>query len=113
MSRSEAEEKLELDRLVKILLKHITLHSIRNGRGVFNITNFEAIANDILEAGYLPVEPVQLEVLSDKAIINLAMVSRYYVGSKEEKAFIECVKNIIQATLAHNEAKGQLYRRKE
>ena len=51
---SEAEEKL-----IKILEEHITLHSVRQGYGVFNITSFEEIARGILEAGYLRVEPVQ------------------------------------------------------
>jgi len=67
----------------------------------------------IRETGYHLVEPVQLEVLGDEVIDNLAKVSRYYVGKSEERAFTECVKDILQAAIVHNEAKfGRLYKEK-
>jgi len=57
----------------------------------------------IEKAGYLPVEPVQLEVLGNEEI------RKYYLGSR-----LSAVKDAIQATIAHNEAKfGKLYRKKE
>ena len=45
----------------------------------------------IKEAGYLPVEPVQLEVLGDEEI------RKYYLGSR-----LSAVKDAIQATNEHN-----------
>ena len=65
----------------------------------------------IKEAGYLPVEPVQLEVLGDeemKSVIkeNIALLDN------EEKA-VELLFKVSQNTNAHNEAKGQLYRVKD
>ena len=108
---SEAEEKLR-----EILEKHITLHSIHGGYGVFNITSFEAIVNNIIEAGYVKVEPVHLEVLTDEEILSafdgdFSPVYFDHNPTADEVMLIK-LKLVVQATLAHNEAKGQLYRRK-
>ena len=51
--------------------------------------------------GYLPVEPAQLEVLSDEEFDAMGY----------DKDF-DTKRTISQATIAHNEAMGQLYRRK-
>lgn len=58
-------------------------------------------------AGYLQVEPVQLEVLGDKKMA-LAFYGDEDVGGFWHR---EGCKAVSQATIAHNEAKGQLYRR--
>lgn len=66
----------------------------------------------IKEAGYIPVELVQLEMLGDKEI-------RYKLEEIQPEGFdwtditdTEMIKfrAISQATITHNEAKGQLYR---
>ena len=64
----------------------------------------EALAQWAKNNGYLRVELVQLEVLSDreyKKIIGYIPVEGHDV------------RKVSQATNAHNEAKGQLYRRIE
>ena len=67
------------------------------------------ILNFIKEAGYLPVQPIQLEVLSDegmKSVIkeNIALLNH-------EERSVELLFKVSQDTAAHNEAKfGQLYR---
>ena len=59
--------------------------------------------DELLKADYLPVEPVQLEVLDDKEIEG--------VDIRQTLNFAEYAKAISQATIALNEAKfGQLYR---
>ena len=69
----------------------------------------------IKQAGYLPVEPVKLEVLGDEEIKE--ELKKYYTEEQMEmpKEIYDIVCGIIsivrQATNAHNEAKGQLYRR--
>ena len=69
----------------------------------------------IKKAGYFPVELVQLEGLGDKEI-------RYKLEEIQPEGFdwtditdTEMIKfrAISQAAIAHNEAKGQLYRRVE
>ena len=72
----------------------------------------DQILNLIKEASYLLVEPVQLEVLGDEEIKETAK----YVPTKEEWVIKPehrywQDKAISQATITHNEAKGQLYRR--
>ena len=69
------------------------------------------LAKWLISKGYLPVEPVQLEVLGDeemKSVIkeNIALLDN------EEKA-VELLFKVSQNTNAHNEAKGQLYRVKD
>ena len=85
----EAEEKLR--------------YIIYKNSGV-NLSTAERIAKKIIDAGYLRVEPAHLEVLSDreyKKIIGYIPVEGHDV------------RKVSQATNAHNEAKGQLYRRIE
>ena len=101
---SEAEEKL-----IKILEEHITLHSVRQGYGVFNITSFEEIARGILEAGYLRVEPVQLDVLTNEEILE-ALPSWGVIY--QDKVITSRDKLVSEATIAKN-SKKQLYRRIE
>ena len=76
---------------------------------------FLDLAQSIIKAGYLPVELVQLEGLGDKEI-------RYKLEEIQPEGFdwtditdTEMIKfrAISQATITHNEAKGQLYRRVE
>ena len=70
--------------------------------GVYRSTAV-AMAKKIMQAGYLPVEPVQLEVLPPEAL-NDALTEAYKTHAKSKHTFIS------QATITHNEAKGQLYR---
>jgi hypothetical protein len=75
------------------------------------VLNPSTAACKVLNAGYLPVEPIKLEVLGDDEIASLLgkCVSWEEISEMEK---ID-LKRIIQATIAHTEAKGQLYRRKE
>ena len=66
----------------------------------------------IKEAGYLPVEPVQLEVLGEKEIrykLELIQPEGFNWADATETEMIK-FKAISQANNTHNEAKGQLYR---
>ena len=72
------------------------------------------ILNLIKQAGYLPVEPVKLEVLGEEEIEEYAKEegARGYPiksGWLTDEIMVH-VKDIVQANIAHNEAKGQLYR---
>ena len=63
----------------------------------------------ILEDGYLPVEPVQLEVLTPEEIITTLHWREAWVKAKSIH-----LRRLMKATNARNEAKfGKLYRRKE
>jgi len=77
-------------------------------------------AREVIKAGYLPVEPVQLEVLSDEEVEKLA--SKYAEGFDRfwsagepdmDMAVTFARVSVMEANNAYNEAKGQLYRRKE
>ena len=60
-----------------------------------------------------PVEPVQLEVLGEKEIrykLELIQPEGFNWADATETEMIK-FKAISQATIAHNEAKGHLYRR--
>lgn len=77
------------------------------------VSNFVKVAKQIVnlikEAGYLPVEPVQLEVLGDEEIQEtIISITGFYNPS-----WLKHHKPISRATNTHNESKGQLYRRKE
>src|SRR4030042_3701823 len=63
-----------------------------------------------LVAGYLPVEPVQLEVLGDEEIFNLGFATPYKIKDPKLDAYTKGVIDGSKSTIAHNEAKGQLYR---
>lgn len=74
--------------------------------------------------GYLPVEPVQLEALGDEEIIgDFCKTCDYSIeGCIERGQQVNCSsyqealrqkRQISQATIAYNDAKGQLYRVKE
>ena len=68
-------------------------------------------AKAILDAGYLPVQPVQLEELTDEEIIKeLCKVLAIRYGYADSETIDWIMKNII-AVIARNDAKGQLYRR--
>lgn len=70
------------------------------------------VAKIVLDAGYLPVEPAQLEALSDEEIFNLHFKTPYKLQSKEMNAYLKGVNEGMQATIEKN-SKEQLYRRKE
>ena len=63
----------------------------------------------LLDAGYLLVEPAQLEVLGDEEIRD---IQRKYTRFPGDKTDIGEGRAISQATIAHN-SKEQLYRRVE
>ena len=65
------------------------------------------IAKEIMEAGYLLVEPVQLEVLTDEEIGIITGEGNFRL-----EYYWQELKAVSQATITHNEAKfGKLYRR--
>lgn len=79
-----------------------------------------ARAKRVLAAGYLPVEPVQLEVLKDEDV-PVWLPNKYYRECADEDGAIQRYKLRVnipsfkegsQATIAHNAAKGKLYRRR-
>ena len=63
----------------------------------------------IKDAGYLQVEPVQLEVLGDEEI---STIWHEYNENQSWHGQLRRIRKVSQATIAHNEAKGQLFRRK-
>ena len=66
----------------------------------------------ILKAGYLQVEPVQLELLPDKELNDISYQYYNTHGNRRGTA-LDCDRDISQATITHNEAKsGQLYKEK-
>ena len=65
---------------------------------------YELAQLDMLKAGYLPVEPVQLEVLSPEGIEE--KLENSWDGLDQ----LSLVQFVQDFTLAYNEAKGQLYR---
>lgn len=76
------------------------------------------LAKCIIDAGYLPVEPVTLEPLGDEDVIIAVCGDCPFEGKpsfydEDCHACQRQLKGVSQATIAHNEAKGQLYRRKE
>ena len=79
---------------------------IYNNSGV-NLSTAERIAKKIIDAGYLQVEPAHLEVLSDEELHQFYLT----ISDPFIPRYLDTGRQIIQATNAHNEAKGQLYRR--
>ena len=71
------------------------------------------------ELGYIPPEsyiPVQLEVPGDEEIKEVrfqAYLSEGYLPITTEIGIKDLIKKTIRTTIAHNEAKGKLYRVKE
>ena len=106
----KAEEKLREQVANELSYWHLTCqnepHQTTKERW---LVRADQILNLVKEAGLLPVEPVQLEVLSDegmKSVIkeNIALLNH-------EERSVELLFKVSQATVAHNEAKfGQLYR---
>jgi len=69
------------------------------------------LVEEIKQAGYLSVEPVKLEVLSPETMSKVIQrdCTKWDICSKR---FIMNIASVIsQATIAHNRAKGQLYRK--
>ena len=60
-------------------------------------------------AGYLPVELAQIEVLGDEKIMR-AICSNPIPEDRDLFRPMDVGRAISQATIVHNEAKGQLYR---
>lgn len=58
-------------------------------------------------------EPVQLEVLGDEELKGKIAKKRKTLFPHGHNNCLDCEKYVSQATIAHNEAKEQLYRRKE
>src|SRR3990167_2447613 len=98
---SESEEKLR-EQITEILASCLSDNDIR--------PRVNEVLEAFEEAGYLLVEPVQLEVLSDEEIKKAWGQLPYPYSYREP---LEWMKLASQDTNAHNEAKGQLYRRKE
>ena len=80
----------------------------------------DQILNLIKEAGYLPVEPVQMEVLKDEEIISILIEIMEDVGEPTDVATSQAhmwdmpmTKALLRATIALNEKFGKLYRRRE
>jgi len=74
-----------------------------------------ALAEHLIKLGYRPVEPVQLEVLGYEEINRVEITERKKEGFDETEGYhkvrpMDYVKAGSQATIVHNEAKGQLYR---
>jgi len=67
----------------------------------------EILAQWAEQAGYLPVEPVQLEVLGDEEIHKRFLI----IEDPFIPRYLDTGRQTSQATNTHNEAKGQLYRR--
>ena len=89
-----------------------------NSEGYKDIVNLDKepalqFADQILalikDAGYLQVEPVQLEVLGDEEI---STIWHEYNENQSWHGQLRRIRKVSQATIAHNEAKGQLFRRK-
>ena len=102
---SEAEEKL-----AKILHYQTSSPGFKwESEGNWYKNKCRGRAREIMEAGYLPVEPIQLEGLSDegmKSVIkeNIALLNH-------EERSVELLFKVSQATNAHNKTKfGELYR---
>ena len=76
----------------------------------------DQIHNLYLQAGYLPVGEVQLEVLGEESIKQiLAIQALEVLGHEFLKSYtlddaLDGSKRVSQATIAHGEAKGQLFR---
>ena len=76
-------------------LRRLCFHQFRAGE----------LAEHLTRLGYLPVEPVQLEVLGGETLNILCAIDPFC------KPQI-LASNVSRATIAHNKAKGQLYRAK-
>jgi len=74
-----------------------------------NLVAADQILALIKDAGYLQVEPVQLEVLGDEEI---STIWHEYNENQSWHGQLRRIRKVSQATIAHNEAKGQLFRRK-
>ena len=79
-------------------------------------------ADELLNLGYLQVEPIQLEVLGEDEITNLYQRLAFNIKALVLKKLQDNVRWVIsnnfgtelsQATIIHNEKRGQLYRLKE
>ena len=77
-------------------LRRLCFHQFRAGE----------LAEHLTRLGYLPVEPAQLEMLTQEKMLETLGYIKF------NPAFADELKRISQATVAHNEAKGQLYRAK-
>ena len=69
------------------------------------------IAESVKHAGYLPVQEVQLEVLTFNQEQILGLIPAQAILDYDKAK--EVLEKVSQATNAHNEAKGQLFRRAE
>ena len=68
----------------------------------------------IKETGYLPVEPVKLEVLTDEELHKADnKLGEDFYRAEDPEAWLMDRRNISEATIVHNEAKGRLYRMKK
>jgi len=105
---SKAEEKL--NRFIYAELRELEKQfGARTTGAITGALVVTELSQTLIKAGYLPVEPVQLEVLSDEEMLKAIPTWIAYQG----KAITSRDRQIAQDTIAHNEAKGQLYRRVE
>jgi len=100
-----------MDELEKWLYNNFHIKLERKGNKVIGIRDLcndpymvKVAKEPLRNKGGVPVEPVQLEVLTPEEM-SAAVPNR--LGRYEE------YRQIAQATIVHNEAKGQLYRVKE
>ena len=68
--------------------------------------SFRYWANQVIDAGYLPVEPVQLESLPSEEMAHM-------LAARDTGFYASFGRQVSQATNTYNESKGQLYRRVE
>ena len=129
---NEAEEKLiEIIALRLLQRKHPQAKTLEDGH-IFSdglVKYYLRDAGVLLEllpelaekAGYLPVEPVQFEVLSDELLYEFYYGKRpdnksdleIYLTDKDNFSYKD-IQQFIQIILTHNEAKfGKLYRRRK
>lgn len=103
----DVERLAEMKRIIGEAMAVYT-HEYKNHDAKFADRMRDKAAEQIkkLYAGYLPVEPVKLEVLGDDYLKNK------FTGWGENSLTKIEVRHIVRDIITHNESKGQLYRRK-
>ena len=110
---SEAEKKLEEDWLLNLLTNGLRDAEMRQGCSNHSFYA-QCLVDQIKEDGYLRVEPVQLEALTDEEIkleLDCIQPEGFDWTTTTDAEMIK-FRAISQNTNSHNEAKfGQFYRR--
>lgn len=97
-------EKLEIRPiLARTLHKAIRQFEAEGCPEAFDLkVHIDVMLYKLEKAGYLPVVPVNLEVLGDE---ELMIIDAQCTGTAED-----LLEQVSRATIAHNEKQGQLYR---